>query len=114
MRKTRGIRLSSTWIEKRAKDVRAALLRDLGDGRFTVSHIARGCLGFDGESRIGFGSNRGLLRYSMPYTARIRHAPGKDVLPAASRGRRKGDAVTRVTSFSQTSYSRARPCERPP
>ena len=40
------------WIEKRAHDVREALLRDLGDGRFTVSDVARGCLGFDGESRI--------------------------------------------------------------
>ena len=43
----------ATWIEKRAKDVRSGLVRDLGDGRFTVSDIARGCLGFDGESRIG-------------------------------------------------------------
>jgi predicted P-loop ATPase len=52
----------ATWIERRAKDVSEGFLRDLGDGRFTVSDVARGCLGFDGESRIGSREQQRLAK----------------------------------------------------
>ena len=78
------------WLETRAKDVREALLRDLGDGRFTVSQVARGCLGFDGESRIGPRERQRIAKISQCHTLPA-SATNKDgaLLPAASRGRER-------------------------